>query len=171
MKRTVLIIIMVLGALGILFISIARANLETVLREDKEGKLRIVPVDLVTSKDNGEQIKWVYYLPKIKIYPTNILYPIKMWRDKLWLIMIRDYCKKSNLLILIADKKIAEEDVISTNEAVDMLIEALNLCPDNEVRIYQTAEAYRQITKKMRKYLTAHEKIEKFIESKEAETY
>lgn len=154
----------------ILFVSIAVANLETVLREEKEDRIRVIPVDITTKNDNGEMIKTIYYLPKIKIYPTNILYPIKILRDKLWLSLTIDPCKKSKLLLLIADKQMAENDAISANEAVDKLIEAWDLCPSNRPSINKATVAYRQMTEIMRKYLKANEKIKKFIESKKTIT-
>lgn len=163
--KYIYIIIGVLFAVAILFVSIARANLEVVLREEKEDKIRVIPINITVNKDNGEKIKTIYYLPKIKIYPTNILYPIKIWRDKLWLALIRDPCEKSKLLLLIADKKMSEDDSLSASEAVDNLIKAWKLCPENRTQISNTVKAYRQITLKMRKYLTANEKIEKFIKT------
>jgi len=166
MKRNILIVILVVLAIAILFISIARANLETVMREVKEDTIRVVPVEYVTEFENGEKIKSVYYLPRIKILPTNILYPIKMWRDKLWLTLIRDNCEKSKLIMLIADKQMAENDELSTGIAVDNLIWAWDICPTNSVQIMEAAKAYRQITSKMRKYSQANEKIQKFIEEK-----
>lgn len=164
MKRKIFIAILVIFALAILFISIARANLETVMREVKEDTIRVVPVEYVTEFENGEKIKSVYYLPRIKILPTNILYPIKMWRDKLWLALIRDNCEKSKLIMLIADKQMAESDELSTEIAVDNLIWAWDICPTNRNQIMEAAKAYRQITSKMRKYSQANEKIQKFIE-------
>ncbi len=163
MKKIFILIGLVVAGI-ILFISVAMANLETVMREEMEDRLRVIPIEIITEKSNGEKIKSVYYLPKIKIYPTNILYPIKIWRDKVWLWLTPDSCEKSRLLILIADKQMAEEDELSANEAVDKLIEADKICPGNQLRINEAAEAYRQITQKMRKYSQANEKIEKFIE-------
>lgn len=161
----ILVVAGLLLAIVILFISFTRANLETVLQEEKEDRLRVVPIEIVTNKDNGEQIKSVYYLPKIKIYPTNILYPIKALRDKIWLGLTRNPCDKSKLLLLIADKQMAEDDPLSANEAVDKLIEAWTMCPSDRIQINNVAKAYRQITQKMRKYSQANEKIEKFIET------
>jgi len=164
--KKIFIIIGLLIAVIILFISIAMANLDAILREEKEDRIRVIPIEIITDKDNGEKIKSVYYLPKIKIYPTNVLYPIKILRDKLWLTLTPDSCEKSKLLMLIADKQMAENDAISANEAVDNLILAWNLCPSNKLQINKSAEAYRQMTKIMRKYFLANEKIEKFIEDK-----
>lgn len=162
--KKIFILIGLLVAVVILFISVVMANLETVMREEKEDRLRVIPIEIITEKSNGEKIKSVYYLPKIKIYPTNVLYPLKIWRDKVWLWLTPDPCEKSRLLILIADKQIMEEDQISADEAVDKLIEAWNLCPNDRPQIGNVVKAYRQITAKMRKYLKANEKIEKFIE-------
>lgn len=163
--KKIYIIIGILFAILILFISIARANLEVVLKEEREDRIRVIPMNIVINKENGEKIKSVYYLPKIKIYPTNILYPVKIWRDQLWLALTRNPCEKSKLLLLIADKKMSEDDSLSANEAVDYLIESWKSCPDNRTQTNNAIEAYRQITRKMRKYLTANEKIEEFIKS------
>lgn len=148
-------------AFAILLISIAKANLETVMKEEREGRLRVIPVEINNS---------VYYLPKIKIYPTHVLYPIKIWRDKLWLMLTRDACEKSKLLMLIADKQMAENDSISANEAVDNLIHAWEICPSKRLEINNVADVYRQITEKMRKYSQANEKINSFIETKKTIT-
>jgi len=167
MKKTFVIIGLIIAVM-VLFVSIIRANLEVVMREEKEDAIRVVPVNYITEKDNGEKITSTYYLPKIKIYPTNILYPVKIWRDSLWLGLTRDPCEKSKLLMLLADKQMAEEDELSASEAVDKLIEAYRICPENKLQISEAAKAYRQITLKMRKYSQANEKIEKFIEDKKA---
>jgi len=166
MKRIIITLTIVAAAAGIVFISIARANLETVMNEIREDTIRVMPIEYVTSFENGEQIKSTYYLPKIKILPTNILYPIKIWRDKLWLLLTRDSCEKSELLMLIADKQMAENDSISASDAVDKLILAWKICPPNRQPIFEAAKAYRQMTQKVRKYSQANEKILEFIESK-----
>ena len=162
MKKIFILLILLLAGI-ILSISIARANLETVMREEKEDRIRVVPYEYVTNMANGEEIKSVYYLPKIKILPTNILYPFKIWRDKLWIALTRNPCERSRLLLLIADKQMAEEDAISASEAVDKLIWATSICPTNSTRTNEAIKAYRQMTSKMRKYSQANEKIEKFI--------
>ena len=161
--KKIFILFGLLLAVIILFISVVRANLETVMREEKEDRIRVMPINIITIKENGEEIKSVYYLPIIKIHPNNILYPIKMLRDKLWLGLTRNPCEKSKLLLLIADKQMAENDDISASEAIDKLIEARKLCPNNRIQINLAAKAYRQIVSKMRKYTQANEKIEKFI--------
>lgn len=165
--RNIYIIFGLLIAGVILFVSVARGNLETVLNEEKADKIRVMPVEIITEKENGEKIKSNYYLPKIKILPTNIMYPVKLWRDKLWLKLTNEPCEKSRLLMLIADKQMAENDAISSVEAAEKLIEAWEICPNDRVDIEFSAKAYRQITSKMRKYDTANEKIEKFIKEKE----
>lgn len=162
MKKIYIILGLLIAGI-ILFVSVARGNLETVLKEEKADKIRVMPVEIITERDNGEKLKSNYYLPKIKILPTNILYPIKIWRDKLWIALTSEPCEKSRLLMLIADKQMAENDSISADEAVEKLIEAWDICPNDRVQIEFAAKAYRQITSKMRKYDTANEKIEKFI--------
>jgi hypothetical protein len=164
MRKLIIVFIAIMGAAMIVFISIARANLERVMHEIKEDTIRVMPVEYVTDYENGEQIKSTYYLPIIKILPSNVLYPIKIWRDKLWLLLTRDSCEKSELLMLIADKQMAEDDSLSASDAVDKLILAWKICPSNRQSIFEAAKAYRQMTQKVRKYTQANEKIQKFIE-------
>ncbi len=46
-----------------------------------------------------------YYLPYPGILPDNILYPLKMVRDKILLILTFDSVKKAERLLLFADKR------------------------------------------------------------------
>lgn len=48
-----------------------------------------------------------YALPYPGLLPGQSLYPIKQWRDRILLFFTRDAAKKSTLLLLLADKKLA----------------------------------------------------------------
>ena len=47
-----------------------------------------------------------YYLPHHGILPTHALWPLKAARDKGWLLLTFDTAKKTNLLLLFADKRL-----------------------------------------------------------------
>ena len=63
---------------------------------------------------NVEGKKVDYNLPYPGILPDNPLYSVKSLRDKLWLFFIRDYTKKSELLLLFSDKKTAMAQELSS---------------------------------------------------------
>jgi len=66
-----------IGAGGILLISISRASLEMMTKEEREGKLRTEPVII----DNVE----IYKLPQSRVLPDNKYYWLKEVRDWTWL--------------------------------------------------------------------------------------
>lgn len=47
-----------------------------------------------------------YYLPYPGILPDHFLWPLKAFRDRVWLFVIRDPMKKADVLLLFADKRI-----------------------------------------------------------------
>lgn len=79
-----------------------------------------------------------YYLPHHGILPSHPLWPIKAARDKAWLAITIDDTKKTNLLLLFADKRIGmaeelfknrnpEEGVPAAFKAEQYLEEAFNM--------------------------------------------
>lgn len=47
-----------------------------------------------------------YYLPYPGILPDHFLYPLKMARDRIWLLLTFDPLKKAEVLLLFADKRV-----------------------------------------------------------------
>ena len=47
-----------------------------------------------------------YYLPYPGILPDHFLYPLKMIRDRVWLFLTRDSLKRTEVLLLFADKRV-----------------------------------------------------------------
>lgn len=47
-----------------------------------------------------------YYLPYPGVLPDHFLWPVKVLRDKLWLFVTRDSAKRSDILLLFADKRV-----------------------------------------------------------------
>jgi len=97
-----IIIVLLIGILGmtILMVSISRAGLEIMIREDGEGKLRSEPVMI--------NDKIIYRLPEVGILPSNPLYGLKVIREQLWERFSFGGIRKSKVVLLMADKKMAE---------------------------------------------------------------
>jgi len=104
-------VLLVLGVLviagGILLISLSRATLETTMNLDREDKLKIVPVI-----DKGEII---YKLPETKMLPSNIFYRFKSLRNWLWWQFSFGEEEETKILFILADKKIAEAEIMAKN--------------------------------------------------------
>ncbi|MBU1117739.1 hypothetical protein KKD37_02125 [Patescibacteria group bacterium] len=104
-------VLLVLGVLviagGILLISLSRATLETTMNLDREDKLKIVPVI-----DEGETI---YKLPETKMLPSNIFYRFKSLRNWLWWQFSFGEEEETKILFILADKKIAEAEIMAKN--------------------------------------------------------
>lgn len=47
-----------------------------------------------------------YYLPYPGILPDHFLWPVKAFRDKVWLLLTQDNMKRARLLLLFADKRV-----------------------------------------------------------------
>jgi len=100
----------------ILLVSVSRASLEAMAKEDREGNLRVEPV--------LSEGKIVYKLPPIKMLPNNIFYGVKEMRDWLWRKFSFGEIKKSRTELLIADKKIAESKILIEKENFSLAIES-----------------------------------------------
>jgi len=99
-KKILLILGVILGAGLILLISISRASLEIVNKDEKENTIRVEAVNL----DN----KIIYKLPQAGILPGNPLYFLKEARNWFWEKFSFGEERKARILLLLADKKMAE---------------------------------------------------------------
>lgn len=98
LKRASLAIIFVSVALLFLFISIFRTA-----RPRYSFKLAPTPVP-----QNSEQININYTLPATGfIGPESLLWPIEVFRDKLWLAVTLNPVKKAEILLLLSDKRLS----------------------------------------------------------------
>lgn len=122
MKRVLLAFFVVTGSLGILVISLSRATLEAMIRDEKEDKLRVIPVIF--------EDKIIYKLPHTNMLPDNFLYGIKEARDWLWLKFSFDSEREAKTMLILADKRIAEAMALSKNgknkESFEASKEAVN---------------------------------------------
>jgi hypothetical protein len=99
-KRILIILGASLGAGIILMVSISRASLEMINKEEMENKVRVEIVKM------GEIT--IYKLPQPGILPGNPLYIFKKTRNWLWEKFTFGNEKRARILLLLADKKMAE---------------------------------------------------------------
>lgn len=113
----------------ILFVSIARAGLEIMAQGNNTDKVRVNLVNFVITNDDGSTEPVSYKLPEINMLPTSSFYGFKYIRDWLWINLSRTPLEKSKVLLLVADKKIAESSALFIdnlpNQAMDAATEAL----------------------------------------------
>lgn len=156
--------IYIIGAIGlgvvILFVSLARAGFSTFAVDDCD-KLRVLPIEF---KIDDEICS--YKLPGVGTLSSSPIYRLKRMRDRLWEGFDNNPVKKAEIMLFMADKKMAEVIELSKqgqNElALDRCIEAVNKLKYadgllNEVKdrengvdeldnqIYRAGLAYREI--------------------------
>jgi len=124
-RNIIATIIAVVMALFILFVSIARASLEIASSRDANRDIRKMEVECEV---NGE--KFTYKLPQARILPDDPIYFFKRVRDWLWLNFAKDKLEKSDIALFIADKKMAETQVLLSKGKINLALatsqEALN---------------------------------------------
>jgi hypothetical protein len=114
-------LILIFGG-AILFVSLVRAGWEILAAEDQE-KLRVSPIRFGLDLGRG-QIEWYCYkIPTVEMTPDNPLYSLKSVRDNLWLGLARLPEEKSNLALLMADKKIAESKKLLAENKTEMALD------------------------------------------------
>jgi hypothetical protein len=97
----------------ILFISLSRAGLEIAAKQ--QGQYGVVPVDFIDS---------TYKLPPVDTLPTSPFYGFKRLRDYLWLTFSSGPVKKSQIALLLSDKKMAEAIALFNNDQSEMGLDA-----------------------------------------------
>jgi len=114
--------------LMVLFGSLILTSLETIANdEERKNKLRNVPIEYVKEMKNGEKILKVYKVPESKVGPENNQYLIKKMRDKLWIDLSKSPKDKSEIYLLIADKKIFETvELIKNKKNEDLILKTLD---------------------------------------------
>jgi hypothetical protein len=99
------------------------------IKDNDENKLRVKPVEFTISNANGIQT-YTYKLPEVKTLPDDPLYFAKQIRDYLWVQFSPNQVEKSEILLLLADKKMTEtttyQEENKFNLALDTSEEAIN---------------------------------------------
>lgn len=163
-KNIVIIFLILLFGGAILIVSISRAGLEIMARENNEGKLRVQPIMI----DN----KLIYSLPEVGIMPGNLLYGFKKIRDSLWERLSSGSTRKAKILLLMADKKMAETRALidkgderralkSGSEAVYKLKYARMLVAETEGLVIEK----EQLTNQIKEATIAYKEIIKGIDN------
>jgi hypothetical protein len=116
MKKILIILMVILGAAGILLISMSRASLEVMKRDENEGRLRVNPVFIGN--------KMIYKLPQTNILPDNVFYPFKEVRDWLWLKFSVGKEREAKTMLVLADKRISEAKSLAEKGNYEKAFEA-----------------------------------------------
>lgn len=170
------------SALIILFGSLVLTGLEVMAKNERFDDLRKMPIEYVKEMDNGEKVCKVYKVPDSRVGPEDKRYVVKKIRDGLWINLSKDGKDKSEIHLLIADKKMfetvqlikAEKDeglILKTlTESIANLKEAKKtLCNNKEAteankKISEAGLAYEDIVKFLN---YKSEKMEKIIDDLE----
>jgi len=109
-KHLFFVLAALIFALGVLVTSVAGTTAQSspsyqVLPAETEAELS--PEATVSP-----ELKVDYYLPYPGILPDNFLYPLKMFRDKIWLWLTTEPVRKSEVLLLFADKRLKAGEVL-----------------------------------------------------------
>jgi len=158
--------IAVLGlGLMILAVSVARAGLEIMAREDADKIVRNETINFTAVFADGETSPGNYQLPESGMTVDNVFYGFKKLRDVMWLWFSKGVTR-AKISLLLADKSIAEmknllakgrttQAIEAGNEAVDKLEYADKLIgelkPENEgikqlrYQTFWAGYAYREI--------------------------
>jgi len=97
-------------------VSMSRASLEIMAKDEKEGNLRIEPVII--------QDKTIYKLPQTNMLPDNVFYRFKEARDWLWQKFSVGNEKEAKIMFILADKKIAEARSLANKGKYDLALES-----------------------------------------------
>jgi hypothetical protein len=112
--------------LAVLFGSLVLSGLEIMANEKKANNLRSIPIEYVDEEDTEKKVQ-VYKVPESRIGPDNIKYPIKKLRDTLWIELSQIPKEKSEVCLLIADKRMFEAiELIKKKKDDELIIKTLN---------------------------------------------
>ena len=116
-----------LTGLAVLFGSLIMTGLEIMANDKNSNNLRNVPIEYTVEMPNGEKISKFYKVPESRIGPENAEYFIKKMRDKLWVDLSKTAEDKSEVCLLIADKRMFETiELIKNNSDEDLIIKTLD---------------------------------------------
>jgi hypothetical protein len=128
-SQIALAIIFVVFAFIILYISLVRASFGLMTKDNNEDKLRKNPIEYTIINKDG-QSTCTYKLPEVGTLPGNPLYGIKKIRDFMWVNLSKNPAQKAEVLLLLADKTMAEAIRLSQSQkfelALDTSEEAIN---------------------------------------------
>ena len=150
----VLLVLMTAGL--ILAVSMARASLSLTLKKERENTLRKIPIKLLLKGEDGEIRSETYLLPPVRTLPDNVFYNVKRIRDWLWVGFCQKKNEKVSLAILLADKKMAEAQILFVNGRAD---EAMKAAVDGITLLTRAKKLWMDQDKKIGEYKVVEVKI------------
>ncbi|HBP51621.1 TPA: hypothetical protein DD455_04810 [Candidatus Shapirobacteria bacterium] len=114
-KTLIVIFAVFIGAAGILLVSMSRATLEIMNRDEREGRLRVEPVFF--------EDKIIYKLPQTNMLPNNVFYSFKEIRDWLWIKFSVGKEREAKIMLILADKRIAEARTLANKGKYNIALE------------------------------------------------
>jgi len=124
----------------ILAVSVARASLNLTLKKEKENILRKVPIKLLVEQEDGGIKTEIYLLPPVRTLPNSVFYNVKRIRDLLWIGFCQEKDEKISLAMLLADKKMAEAQILFVNGQADQAMKAA----EDGIDLWERAKKMRQ---------------------------
>lgn len=125
-KRTALVAITLVLAVGVLLISIDKTVSPT--KAASTLSFTVEPASTspdLAGKESLQSSQVDYFLPYPGILPDSPLYKIKMVRDRIWLWLTRQPSKKLDLLLLFADKRIGAGEILIKGNKVALGVSTL----------------------------------------------
>ncbi len=119
----------VLLGLMIVLVSIARAGLEILAKDETNTVISNDTINYLVTFDDGETMSGTYKLPVTGMLPDDTFYGIRQLRDWLWL-NFSGGKNKLKIALLLADKNIAEAKALLTQEKYNRAIETGNQAVD-----------------------------------------
>ncbi len=101
-------ILAVLVGAGILVMSLSKMSFVAMVNSEKEGNMPKEPINFEWIDETGQIQRLNYALPLPGIDSSHPVYGLKEFRNWLWINLPGKPEEKTNLLILMADKKMAE---------------------------------------------------------------
>jgi len=117
-------LLFILLGIFVLFLSLTQANLETVAIDNQTGDLKKDPVSITIVYRDGRIEETSYKFPEVNTLPTHPFYGFKKVRDWLWLTLTSGSFNKAKLILLFADKKIAESRLLFADNQSKAALEA-----------------------------------------------
>jgi len=133
-KKFLAIILLLLVAVTIILVSISRASLEIMLKDQMEGKLRTEELII------DDEV--IYKFPQSWVQPDNMKYLIKEVRSWIWEKFSFNEEEKIDIALILADKKMAESIALLKKEKY-------NLAIDTSIRAVEKLKYADKLTNKL----------------------
>lgn len=163
-KVGILEILLVIGGIlfgfFVLFISIIKNSFQ--IERWEEVGIQNKPIE----KSITQPISVDYSLPMPGILPDHIFYPIKMIKDRIWILLTIDPLKKAELFLFLADKRLVAGEVLINQGKEGLGLTTLSKAEKYLERaliqqelLEREGKSNRQFLEKLLKSLKIHQEI------------